>query len=205
MAESQDRPTRGPGLVVRLRADERDAWHAAARSAGYRQTAVWVREIIAARLAAGASNRPASKAVAGSGGVPVEVLAALGRIGSNVNQLAHRANAAALNSEPFPVTVAELEGMRRELAGVREALDGDRDLLAAGEREAIEARVRAEVLAEVEAELQRRWDELVARARASKTVPGPGEVSARLEAVLARLHGREDADADEDDEGWGSW
>lgn len=200
MAESQDRPTRGPGLVVRLTADERDAWHGAARSAGYRQTAAWVRETVAARLAAGATNRAASK-----NPVPVEVLAALGRIGGNVNQLAHRANAAALNSEPFPVTVAELEGVRRELAGLREALDGDRDLLAQGEREAIEARVRAEVLAEVEAERQRRWDELVARARASKTVPGPGEVSARLEAVLARLHGREDADADEDDDGEDSW
>lgn len=160
MAESQDKPTRGPGLVVRLTADERDAWHAAARAAGYRQTAVWVREVVAARLAAGASSRPASK-----NAVPVEVLAQLGRIGSNVNQLAHRANAAALNSDPFPVTVQELEAVRRELSAVREALDGDRELLAQGEREAIEARVRAEVLAEVEADRQRRWDELLARSQ----------------------------------------
>lgn len=197
MAESQDKPTRGPGLVVRLTADERDAWHAAARSAGYRQTAAWVRETIAAQLAAGASNRPAS-----NNPVPVEVLAALGRIGGNVNQLAHRANAAALNSEPFPVAAQELEGVRRELAGLRESLDGDRELLAQGEREAIEARVRAEVLAEVEADRQRRWDEMRGRARASETVPGSSEVSARLEAVLARLRARED---DDDDDGGDSW
>ena len=65
------------------------------------------------------------------------------------NQLAHRANAAALASGPFPVTVHELEAVRRELAGVREALDGGREVSAQGEREAIEARVRAEVLSEV--------------------------------------------------------
>lgn len=117
---------RGAGLVVRLSAAEREAWHAAARTAGYRQTARWVRSVVAARLAAGASPRPASKEVAGSGGVSVEVLAQLGKIGSNVNQLAHRANAAALSGEAFPVTVtvAEIEAVRRELARVREALGG---------------------------------------------------------------------------------
>lgn len=204
MAESQDKPTRGPGLVVRLTAAEREAWHAAARAAGYRQTAVWVRELVAARLAAGVSNRPASKAVAGSGsGVPVEVLGALGRIGSNVNQLAHRANAAALNSEPFPVAVAELEAVRRELAGVREALDGDRDLLAQGEREAIEVRVRAEVLAEVEAERQRRWDEMQARARQRAADQGGVEESLeeRTARLLAQIKARQ-APADDDGDDW---
>lgn len=128
----------------------------------------------------------------GSGGVPVEVLAALGRIGGNVNQLAHRANAAALNSEPFPVAVQELEAVRRELAGLREALDGDRDLLAQGEREAIEARVREQVLGEVAAERQRRWDELTANARARKrerALRGEPEVPTyeRIEGLLEGL------------------
>lgn len=207
MVESHERSPRGPGLVVRLSAAERDAWHAAARAAGYRQTAVWVRETVAARLAAGATTRAASKAVAGSGGVPVEVLGALGRIGSNVNQLAHRANAAALASEPFPVAVQELEAVRRELAGVREALDGDRDLLAQGEREAIEARVRAQVFSEVAAERQRRWDELVARGRRAAEREARGESgegsSGRYREIRERLRALDRSPAGDDDgEGW---
>lgn len=198
MAESQEKTPRGPGLVVRLTADEREAWHAAARSAGYRQTAAWVRAIIAARLAAGASTRAASKNL-----VPAEVLGQLGRIGGNVNQLAHRANAAALNSEPFPVTVVELEAIRRELSAVREALDGDRDVLAQGEREEIEARVRAEVLAEVEAKRQRTLEEFAARGRASRgrreaasggPASGGGELLERLARVQRRLEQLDEGD-----------
>lgn len=117
MAESQEKAPRGPGLVVRLSADEREAWHAAAQVDGYRQTARWVREVVQAHMT-GEAVRVRRR----EGSVPVEVLAALGKIGSNVNQLAHRANAAALNSEPFPVAVAELESVRRELAALREAL-----------------------------------------------------------------------------------
>ncbi len=127
------------------------------------------------------------------------------------NQLAHRANAAALASGPFPVTVHELEAVRRELAGVREALDGGREVSAQGEREAIEARVRAEVLSEVGGDRQRRWQETRELLGAGPARSGKREVpvegsSDRYRELLARIEAiGQPRDDDEDDDGEGVW
>lgn len=100
-----------------------------------------------------------------------------------------------------------MEAVRRELAGVRESLDGDRDLLVQGEREAIEARVRAEVLSEVAVERQRRWDELVARGRRAVEREARGESGAgssgRYREIRERLRALDRSPAGDDDgEGW---
>lgn len=114
---AEDKQTRGPGLVVRLTPDERDQWHAAARAAGFAQTARWVRQVVADHVSGAAGHRRGDGRV-----VSREVLAHLGKIGSNMNQLAHRANSAALSSGGFGVELAELEAIRRELVQVRTAL-----------------------------------------------------------------------------------
>lgn len=117
---------RGPGLVVRLSVEERAAWHAAARAAGVPRTAAWVRQVVAEHLDGG----PPPSAVAAAGSVPVaanrvEVVAALGRIGSNVNQIARRVHVEGAGSGWAQAVLSQqLEQVRAELAALRAQVAG---------------------------------------------------------------------------------
>ncbi len=111
----ESRSLRARSFVVRLTADELAAWHAAARAEGYGQTARWVRAVVADAIAG-------DQAAARDSVLPAEVLGQLGKIGSNVNQLARVANTAELRGEISPLTVEQIEALRGELAELRQAL-----------------------------------------------------------------------------------
>lgn len=109
---------RSVGLVVRLTPQEREVWHAAARVAGRGKTAAWVRDVVTDHMKGG------SPRAVGADAEVARARAELARIGNNLNQLAHQANAGALGGPRLQyVTVMQmLEGTSRELGAIRDAL-----------------------------------------------------------------------------------
>lgn len=111
---------RSVGLVVRLTPQEREVWHAAARVAGRGKTAAWVREVVAAHLKGG------SPRAVGADSEVARARAELARIGNNLNQLAHQANAGALGGPrvQYVAVMQMLDGVGQELGAIRDALRG---------------------------------------------------------------------------------
>lgn len=116
---SEQGEARSVALVVRLTPAERDAWHAAARAAGRGKTASWVREVVSERAVGGPT-----RAGSGADGEVARVRAELARIGNNLNQLTHQANAGALGGPrlEYGVVLRALETTRAQLGAIRDAL-----------------------------------------------------------------------------------
>jgi len=82
---SQSRPARSSRLSVRSSPDELAAWAGTARLLGHETTALWVRSLLQEAALTGHDGM----AVGASLG---KLRGELGRIGNNLNQLAHSAN-----------------------------------------------------------------------------------------------------------------
>jgi len=113
--------TRGAGMVIRLLPSEREAWHAAAKEAGYGKTARWVRDVVNA-VTSGDRADPTRRAPRT---VPPWVRQNLAAIGNNINQLAYRANAAAREGQPIGVLAEEVRAAKVELELLRLTLGAD--------------------------------------------------------------------------------